>query len=519
MYKRYNTSEIFQVISPNSAVKLKNKTVALINAVEDGRTAVQVNYGKADVIYGSTNKNAKDIRLKKSEKLTISKNHRALLGEYVKDVDFELWNVSLNENFEELHEGTNILPRPIQRFPKAVVYFAQKYSNMYGEWLWDSIYGYVWRPYLNDHRYPSGNWQPYYAGSWSSVNGQLFWVPEETWGWVPYHLGFWKWNKKLGWMWIPGSVFAPAWVSWSFFGSNQGYYSWRPWSMWDWYMGSGFRFYDNPYGYYLLGNYRDMEEGYPGQVDSKGKPVRTVIRKADLRQRKLSPRELPREFRPIYKRFLASLNRSGERALDSLPRVREHMIIVKRDDLNANSIRDKAIDLRKLTAGKEKEFLSPGFAKNYYSMGAEAFRENRDKGKLSDQTIRKILNRPNQIKTLPYEPVSGIKRKAVSARRTWEQQKVILQKNGIIIEGIKRRERTERNRSLIPVYPRSKLSLRFRDWNPDVKIASRAGVTIRYSSRTNEVQCPELNISSRDVRGSLNLRSITNIISSRMSNS
>jgi hypothetical protein len=184
------------------------------------------------------------------------------------------------------------------------------------------------------------------------------------------------------------------------------------------------------------------------------------------------------------------------------------MIIVKRDDLNASRIRDKAIDFRKLTAGKEKEFLSPGFAKNYYSMAAEAFRENRDKGKLSDATIRKILNRPNQIKTLPYGPASGVKMKAVSSRRTWEQQKIILRKNGIIIEGIKRRERTERNRSLIPVYQRSKLSLRFRDWNPDVKIASRAGVTIRYSSKTNEVRCPELNISSRNLRGNISSRNL-----------
>lgn len=513
MYKRYKTSEIFQVIAPNSAVKLKHKAVALINAIEDGRTAVQVNYGKADVIYGSNKKNVKDIRLKKSEKLTISRNHRALLGEYVKDVDFELWNMSLNENFEELHEGMNILPKPIQRFPKSVLYFAQKYSNMHGEWLWDSLYGYVWRPYLNDRRYPSGNWQPYYAGRWSNVNGQLFWVPEETWGWVPYHLGFWKWNTKRGWLWIPGSVFAPAWVSWSFFGSNQGYYSWRPWSMWDWYMGSGYRFYDNPYRYYLLGDYLGLEEGFPGQVGSTGKPVRTVIRKADLRQRKLSPSKLPREFRPIYKRFLASLNRLDKRILDDLPRMREHMIIVKKDDLNASSIRDKSIDFRKLTAGNEKEFLSQRSTKNYYRMAAEAFRENRDKGKLSDQTIRKILNRSNQIKTLPYEPVSGVKKKAVSFGRTWEQQKMVLRKSGIIIEGIKRRERTERNRSLIPVYPRS-TSLRFRDWNPDVKIASRAGVTIRYSSRTNEVRIPELNISSRSLRGRLNRGSIASIISS-----
>ena len=43
---------------------------------------------------------------------------------------------------------------------------------------------------------------------------------------------------------------------------------------------------------------------------------------------------------------------------------------------------------------------------------------------------------------------------------------------------------------------------RFRDWNPDMEVARRIGVTIRYSSRSNEVRCPDLNISSRHVTGS-----------------
>jgi len=45
-------------------------------------------------------------------------------------------------------------------------------------------------------------------------------------------------------------------------------------------------------------------------------------------------------------------------------------------------------------------------------------------------------------------------------------------------------------------------SARFRDWNPDIKVARRAGVSIQYSSRSNEVRCPELNLSSRHVEGS-----------------
>ncbi|MFO7732905.1 MAG: hypothetical protein R6X21_04565, partial [Candidatus Aminicenantes bacterium] len=41
-------------------------------------------------------------------------------------------------------------------------------------------------------------------------------------------------------------------------------------------------------------------------------------------------------------------------------------------------------------------------------------------------------------------------------------------------------------------------ALRFRDWNPDLKLARELGLRIEYSSRRNEVLCPELRLSSRD---------------------
>jgi hypothetical protein len=39
---------------------------------------------------------------------------------------------------------------------------------------------------------------------------------------------------------------------------------------------------------------------------------------------------------------------------------------------------------------------------------------------------------------------------------------------------------------------------RFRDWNPDLKLAAQLGVSIEYRSGRNEVYCPELKFSSRD---------------------
>ena len=117
---------------------------------------------------------------------------------------------------------------------KAVFEFAQKFGNIHGEWIWHDLYGYVWRPYLNDYRYPWGTWQPYINGSWTSSGGELFWVPTEPWGWVPYHLGIWMWDNSKGWVWLPGSMFAPAWAVWEFY---SGMYCWRPFYLYDWMYG------------------------------------------------------------------------------------------------------------------------------------------------------------------------------------------------------------------------------------------------------------------------------------------
>jgi hypothetical protein len=51
----------------------------------------------------------------------------------------------------------------------------------------------------------------------------------------------------------------------------------------------------------------------------------------------------------------------------------------------------------------------------------------------------------------------------------------------------------------------------FRDWNPDSWVARAAGVSIHYVSRNNEIRCPELNLSSTDVRGSHNMTTMTGI--------
>ena len=232
MYKEYDKTELFQVLTANAAVKLRHNTVATITAAPDGGSDIQVAYGKATAMYGPDEKKLFESTASKNERLVIGKNLQAKVGALAPDPAFESWNAAINKDFEALHEGKSVLPKPLVRnMTKATWYFAQSFGDRYGEWLYDDLYGYVWRPFYND-RYPGGTWRPYFAGQWVNMGAQMFWVPSEPWGWVPYHLGVWQWDAKRGWFWLPGSAFAPAWVDWGFF--NGYYYAWRPWSLWDW---------------------------------------------------------------------------------------------------------------------------------------------------------------------------------------------------------------------------------------------------------------------------------------------
>ncbi|MEE9501909.1 MAG: DUF6600 domain-containing protein, partial [Candidatus Aminicenantaceae bacterium] len=250
MYKRYKRGEVFQIVTPNTAIKLDHQSVGFVSVGDDGSTDVQIKEGKGHVMYGPDEKHLEKKKLKKHTTLTVSADDTIALRAYARDTDFELWNESMNEDFVAMHKGVTFIPDPIYKYPEAVIYFAQKYSNIHGEWVWNSLYGFVWKPYFS-RKYPGGGYQPYVNGSWSAFDNQLFWVPAEPWGWVPYHLGVWLWDKDMGWMWLPGDAFAPAWVTWEFFA---GYYMWKPWSLYDWYYSSlsysRYGYYVSPWAYY-----------------------------------------------------------------------------------------------------------------------------------------------------------------------------------------------------------------------------------------------------------------------------
>ncbi len=518
MYKKYNYPEIFQVITPTASTKLSHGTVALIGVVEDGGTDIQVKRGKALVLYGPSEESLEEETVLKSMSLRISGDHQAFPGEYKQNEDFEAWNDDINKNFKVLHDGMSAIPKPIQRYPRAVVYFAQKYSSMYGEWIWDDLYGYVWRTDFNDY-YPGGTWQPYYFGQWREVNGQLFWVPVESWGWVPYHLGLWVWNKNRGWLWIPGSSFSPAWVSWDFFGN---YCSWRPWSFTDWYFSdwslTGFRrlspnfFLFHPgIPWSLYGTAWD--DSLRGELGEDG--LSRMITRAQLKKGASSTYPLPKAFKGTLKKVGSALESGDERVLASLRRISEHAVTVKNGDLSKTRIHERTIAPHELSVELKKKPLPSGVLKNPLREAARIYRKDE-----SSAPSEKIVSEDPTGQKNTRGGLAAIT--VISLTRTKKDAKS--EKAGKQTSDL--REDRTRNALVVPSGvsldsppqqrpPRLKQTIAHtRDWNPDAGVARRAGVSLKYSSKTNEIRCPELGLSSRTVSQSQNMATMTGFSSS-----
>ncbi|MGD8534749.1 MAG: FecR domain-containing protein [Candidatus Aminicenantes bacterium] len=509
MYKRYNYPEIFQVITPYASVKLKHRTVALIAAREDGGTDIQVKFGKAFVLYGLDEGSLMEEILKKSMRLTVSKTHRALQGEYIVDEEFELWNDSINKNFKELHEGMSVLPKPIYRYPRAVVYFAQKYSTLYGEWIWDDMYGYVWRCDYND-RYPWGTWQPYYYGQWREVDGQLFWVPMESWGWVPYHLGIWMWNKKRGWFWIPGSAFAPAWVSFHTWGD---YWGWRPWSLWDWYLGGSY----HRYPYYYLFNPGDPDSPLGPGWEEYLRREEIGIYKTRIHKRQLlnpdAAYPMSREFKGTLKKVVSALKRGDWRILASIRKNMEQTVVVKKGDVNEAGIHKRAVVFHKLPLHIQKSLQPTETIENPNREGVRIYRHDKSGVLQKEDALTGPGGKINKKGTPPAEAVRSITlNKKDSAEDKSRKVASDSQKSkahfvsAIPVPGPRAKPRRS-DRSIT----------HFRDWNPDAGVARQVGVSLKYSSRTNEIKCPELGLSSRSVRPHRNMATMTGSSSVRSS--
>lgn len=467
MYKEYDRAEILQVLLPQAAVRLRHKAVALIAAEPGGQAEVGVEYGRADVMFGPDEASTVKKTIKKGKRLNFSAEGRVTAGLPDLGSPFVVWNKEINRAFENLHEGISALPKPVQKLPPSVFYFAQKYGNLNGEWLWNDLYGYVWRPYIDRNIYPWG-WQPYYYGHWNYFNGQLFWVPDEPWGWVPYHLGVWQWDKKLGWVWVPGSLFAPAWVDWEFF---FGYVGWRPWSMFDWYYsGYGFSYLNG--GWYYDWPYQDYLP-VPGQPGTVTQP-RNIVRKDELKKPASTTFPVPGELRASLKRLSAALAGKDAAIVESVGKVSSSLVLVRKEELNASDLHNRAMkfdDVRGTASPPEPDTAKPT-PRSPVNAGLEAAKIYRLTEVMPVREGLRPVVVPGPVPAAP--PTAGPGPGTVKPPVVGQIPRQALREGG----GLTRRSHL--------------------DWNPDVRIAAKLGAHIVYSSRGNEIRCPELKLSSAD---------------------
>ncbi|MCX7974241.1 MAG: FecR family protein [Candidatus Aminicenantes bacterium] len=452
MYKEYDGSELFQVLTAKSAVKLEHNSVSIIKVLEDGSSEVIVRNGRVWVMVPPerNKKYPSQILIEKGWRAKVKSPLGMVQAElYNQTDDFLTWNEEINANFDFYHTES-VLPEPLRHLPLAVYYFAQRYGSVYGEWLWHELYGYVWRPFYNDY-YPWGSWMPYFYGRWLNLGGSLFWIPEEPWGWVPYHLGFWMWDEKKGWLWIPGSIFAPSWTVWDYF---FGFYAWRPWTLFDWYLYTYYDFlgYNPTLAEYF---YRFARQEIPV---TEVKPILDKIRKDQLKKQtsgeKLSP---PKEVKKITQVVLNALKQGDPGAVESLRQTITKFIMVSKEDFKPDFPREKVL--------KAEEAFETGKINLSPLTSAE-----------KTTFLRDILTSKGII-----EKTGSIKEEATASTYLPGQ-----------IEPIEKVGPRRGNLTLIE-------RIEIVDWNPDVRIASRLGYNIVYDSQRNEVRCPELGYGSRDM--------------------
>ncbi|MFC2161835.1 DUF6600 domain-containing protein [Acidobacteriota bacterium] len=475
MYKQYSYSEILQILLPNASAKFKHKSVLMMRVNKDGSTNLKVDTGEASVLFGPDG-DLEKIDLKRSEEATITLQNEILYSPYEDGVDFSLWNFEMNRNFLALHRGISDLPKPIQRMSPAVFNFAQKFSNLFGEWLWNDIYGYVWRPFTND-RYPSGDWQPYSYGHWRKINENLFWVPQESWGWVPYHLGVWTWDKKTGWLWIPGGAFAPAWASWNFY---MGHFTWRPITLFDWlFQGYSYAYIPSNIsdGLFTYGQNKYDDPVYSGS--SIKKTILNKIKKNQLKNNSSAIAAPSKKIRKVLANLVTALKKGDASILSSMSEFPNKKIVVRGENLSSTSIRKMMLEMDQMSAVIQNGLMARNPSLDPLGYARIAFRQNDSIAALS------------QIMTVTELGSTG---GAAVQNRSIRPDIWISDRTK---DRVERQASSEREKSggLVALHGRlsdlTQFSGRFRDWNPDVKAANRAGVTIKYSSLENAVRIPE----------------------------
>jgi hypothetical protein len=177
---------------------------------------------------------------------------------------------------------------------------------------------------------------------------------------------------------------------------------------------------------------------------------------------------IPSELKEVVKKAQNAYDKGDTRVRESAAAVPRQLVFVAKEDLKSRAISEKALTWDKVP-----------------KQGAPAAGEGTGAPRVVD---------PRREAARVYRGIDG---PAAAPRRTPEPGPKTIQAGGMTAVPNPATVRTD-----VPEASRSgrpgPTAARFRDWNPDMKVARELGVHIEYSSMRNEIRCPELKISSRD---------------------
>jgi hypothetical protein len=314
----YN-KERFQVLTPNAAINLKKNSKTTI-ILKDGETHLACDRGKFEMMYGEDANKLKTETVRKGKHFIVTADHKLKENDKL-DIDFQAWNQYINDNFKELHYGISKVPKKVYKYSKALVYWAEKWSSLVGDWVYDDLFGYVWRPAHDIYAHPM---KLFLNASYVEVNGQLFLVPNEPWGWVPAHMGTWVW-MKWGWTWVPGDAFFPG-GSWYTYGGAFGY-----------------TFLNRTLFYWIQGLYGGYDLYYTYRSYGDDAWQRAYYGRYKTYPPKLSTRKLPKEIRNIIKKMNQTPVTTLKDRLGKEP-LKTDYFMVKRDTLHKSPVNPTKIN-------------------------------------------------------------------------------------------------------------------------------------------------------------------------------
>jgi hypothetical protein len=407
-YRSFDGNEVFQILTPQAAVKLARSAAVEVVVARDGATSISVERGAAAVLFGPSDRKLQRRSLDAGERLTVVAHREAPTGPDPVPDGLARWSEVRDRARTPPPQEGRPLPATLRGLPPAVQDFAERFSREHGSWVWTTSKQHAWRPHLSS----APGWRPYLQGRFSAAQGRAFWVADEPWGWVPYHLGFWDLDDDAGWVWLPGSTFAPAWVSWSHCNDLHAWSAFGP-GAWRLYRDTGMPWIAPFCSGSNLAWYQ-----YPWSSQWSEAPVRPPqYAKRRGAETPVPPTAPPPPERP---RLPPHLRRMG----DELDRMAKHI-------------------------GGPRPNVPIVFSK------AEA----------SPEAPGRAENGPAGRKPVEGSEPRAVTSPAVTSPAATQPAVALAHEPGPGSPG------------------------RFRDWNPDVRVAREAGVRIRYDSASNQVIC------------------------------